>query len=226
MHGTPVVLRDDHDCSRPVRSAIRRGSPSQPPHDLRRTGQSIRLLVRALRDYRPKGRHESAGQVGGGGSATGCSDPPWTKPMRFPLNQALLEHASRLTAHHGRPAPGSRSRLPPDQAAAVTVRPIARLFPLPPALLTVGRAGRAWPVPCRWPYRRLGGCGLRDRPHRRLRPVADRASPARWAGAAVTLTASIGVMVAPRPGRHDHRGGLALHRDPSRGGRRCGRLPA
>jgi ABC-2 type transport system ATP-binding protein len=28
--------------------------------------------------------------------------------------------------------------------------------------------GRAWPVPCRWPYRLLGGCGLRDRPHRRL----------------------------------------------------------
>jgi len=59
--------------------------------------------------------------------------------------------------------------------------------------------------------------------------VADRAitSALGWRGRdRLTLTASAGMMVAPRPGRHDHRGGLALHRDPSRGGRRCGRLPA
>ena len=145
-----------------------------------------------------------------GASATGCSDPPRTqRPVRFPLNQALPEHASRLTAHHGRPAPGSRSRLPPGQVAAVTVRPIARLFPLPPAPLTVGRAGRAWPVPCRWPYRRLGGCGLRDRPHRRLRPGRGAITSALgWRGGdPLTLTASAGVMVAPRPGRHDHHAG-------------------
>ena len=89
----------------------------------------------------------------------------------------------------------------------MTVRPIARLFPLPPAPLTVGRAGRAWPVPCRWPYRRPGdvvyGIGRIDASGR----VADRAitSALGWRGGdPLTLTASAGVMVAPRPGRHDH----------------------
>ena len=82
----------------------------------------------------------------------------------------------------------------------MTVRPIARLFPLPPAPLTVGRAGRAWPVPCRWAYRRLGGCGLRDRPHRRLRPGRGAITSALgWRGGdRLTLTASAGVMVARR----------------------------
>ena len=122
-----------------------------------------------------------------GASATGCSDPPRTKPVRFPPKPGTTR-TRQPTDRSPRP-PGARVAvpLPPGQAAAVTVRPIARLFPPPPAPLTVGRAGRAWPVPCRWPYRRLGGMWSTgsdaSTPPAGL-PTAR--SPARWAGAAVT----------------------------------------
>ena len=94
------------------------------------------------------------------GHKTGASSPkPGTTRTRQPTDRSPRPPGARVAVP-----------LPPDHEVAVTVRPIARLFPPPPAPLSVGRAGRAWPVPCRWPHCRLGGCGLRDWPHRRLWP--------------------------------------------------------
>jgi hypothetical protein len=56
----------------------------------------------------------------------------------------------------------------------------------------------ARPLPLAIPSAR-GGCGLRDRPHRRLRPGRAISSALGWRGGdRLTLTASAGVMVARR----------------------------
>ena len=60
------------------------------------------------------------------------------------------------------------------QAAAVTVRPIAGYsLPRQPRSPSAGQAVRG-PSPAAGHTAGSGGCGLRDRPHRRLRPVATR----------------------------------------------------
>ena len=168
--------------------------------------------------------------LGGGGSATGCSDPPRTQhPVRFPLNHALREHASRLTAHHGRPASGSRpaASWPGGSRDRPAHRPV---IPSAASQVTVGR-GRAagGPFPAAGLTAGSGGCGLRDRPHRRLRPGRGAITSVlglarRWPADPQRQRRRDGP--APRPGRHDHRAGPASHRDLSRGGRRCGRLRA